>query len=281
MGILRERMIEEMKLRNFSTATQESYVYAVSRLARYHHKSPDQLSKEDIRAFLVHLTMERKLSPNSLTGYCSGLRFFYNETLRWDENKSFIAPRRKSSPVAEVLSPEEIVRLFRAARGLKQRVLLMSAYSAGLRVSELVNLKITDIDPARMTLRVRQGKGGKDRYAILSQNLLVELRVYWKRYRPVVWLFPNRAKTGPLSRGEAWHIFNSAKRRAGLKKGRGIHSLRACFATHLLEAGVDLRSIQFLMGHTSLLSTQRYLRLRPQNVDRALSPLDRLPLTTL
>jgi integrase/recombinase XerD len=229
----------------------------------------------------VHLTMERKLSPNSLTGYCSGLRFFYNETLRWDENKSFIAPRRKSSPVAEVLSPEEIVRLFRAARGLKQRVLLMSAYSAGLRVSELVNLKITDIDPARMTLRVRQGKGGKDRYAILSQNLLVELRVYWKRYRPVVWLFPNRAKTGPLSRGEAWHIFNSAKRRAGLKKGRGIHSLRACFATHLLEAGVDLRSIQFLMGHTSLLSTQRYLRLRPQNVDRALSPLDRLPLTTL
>ena len=281
MGVLRDRMIEEMKLRNFSAATQESYVYAVSRLARYHHKSPDQLSKEDIRAFLVHLTMERKLSPNSLTGYCSGLRFFYNETLRWDENKSFIPPRRKSSPVAEVLSPEEIVRLFRAARGLKQRVLLMSAYSAGLRVSELVNLKITDIDPARMTLRVRQGKGGKDRYAILSQNLLVELRVYWKRYRPVVWLFPNRAKTGPLSRGEAWHIFNSAKRRAGLKKGRGIHSLRACFATHLLEAGVDLRSIQFLMGHTSLLSTQRYLRLRPQNVDRALSPLDRLPLATV
>jgi site-specific recombinase XerD len=274
-------MIEEMKLRNFSAATQKTYLYAVTRLAKYYGKAPDQLSKEDIRAFLVDLLVERKLSPNGLSGYCSGLRFFYNETLGWDQNKSFIPPRRKSSPVAEVLSPEEIVRLFRAARGLKQRVLLMSAYSAGLRVSELVNLKITDIDPARMTLRVRQGKGGKDRYAILSQNLLVELRVYWKRYRPVVWLFPNRAKTGPLSRGEAWHIFNSAKRRAGLKKGRGIHSLRACFATHLLEAGVDLRSIQFLMGHTSLLSTQRYLRLRPQNVDRALSPLDRLPLTTL
>ena len=208
-------------------------------------------------------------------------RYFYNETLGWDENKLFIPPRRKSSPLAEVFSPEEIVRLIRAARGLKQRVLLMTAYSAGLRVSELVNLKITDIDPARMTLRVRQGKGGKDRYAILSQNLLVELRVYWKRYRPAIWLFPNRAKNGPLSRGEAWHIFRSAKRRAGLKKGRGLHSLRACFATHLLEAGVDLRSIQFLMGHTSLLSTQRYLRLRPQNVDRTVSPLDRLPLTTV
>jgi len=160
-------------------------------------------------------------------------------------------------------------------------VLLMTAYSAGLRVSELVNLKINDIDPARMTLRIRQGKGGKDRYAILSQNLLAELRVYWKRYRPAVWLFPNRAKNGPLSRNEAWHIFNSAKSRAGLKKGRGIHSLRACFATHLLEAGVDLRSIQLLMGHTSLMSTQRYLRLSPQSVNRALSPLDRLPLTTV
>jgi integrase/recombinase XerD len=172
------------------------------------------------------------------------------------------------------------VRLIRAARGLKQRVLLMTAYSAGLRVSELVNLQITDIDPARITLRIRQGKGGKDRYAILSENLLGELRGYWKRYRPAVWLFPNRAKNGPLSRNEAWHIFNSAKRRAGLNKGRGIHSLRACFATHLLEAGVDLRSIQLLMGHSSLMATQRYLRLSPQSVNRAMSPLDRLPLTT-
>jgi site-specific recombinase XerD len=271
-------MIEEMKLRNFSSATQQSYVYAVSRLAKHHHKSPDQLSKEDIRAFLVHLTVQRKLSPNSLTGYCSGLRFFYNETLGWDENKLFIPPRKKPSVLPEVFSPEEVVRLIKAARGLKQRILLMTAYSAGLRVRELVNLKIEDIDAARMTLRVQRGKGGKDRYAILSQNLLVELRQYWKRYRPAIWLFPNRAKNGPLSRGEAWHIFNSAKRRAGLKKGRGIHSLRAGFATHLLEAGVDLRSIQFLMGHTSLLSTQRYLRLRPQNVDSAVSPLDRLPL---
>jgi site-specific recombinase XerD len=274
-------MIEEMKLRNFSTATQKSYVYAMTRLTKYYGRSPDQLSKEDIRAFLVHLIVERKLSPNGLTGYCSGLRFFYNETLGWDEHKLFIPPRRKTIPLAEVFSPEEVVRLIRAARGLKQRVLLMTVYSAGLRVSELVNLKIADIDPARMTLHIRQGKGGKDRYAILSENLLAELRVYWKRYRPRVWLFPNRAKNGPLSRGEAWHIFNSAKRRAGLKKGRGIHSLRASFATHLLEAGVDLRSIQFLMGHTSLLYTQRYLKLRPQNVDRALSPLDRLPLTTV
>jgi integrase/recombinase XerD len=122
MGILRDRMIEEMKLRNFSPATQESYVYAVSRLAKYHKKSPDLLSKEDIRAFLVHLTVERKLSPNSLTGYCSGLRFFYNETLGWDENKLFIPPRKKPSVLPEVFSPDEVVRLIGAARGLKQRV---------------------------------------------------------------------------------------------------------------------------------------------------------------
>jgi integrase/recombinase XerD len=281
MGALRDRMIEEMKRRNISAATQRTYLYVVTRLTKYYGKAPDQLSREEIRAFLVHLIVERKLSPNGLTGYCSGLRFFYNETLGWDEHKLFIPPRKKTAPLTEVFSPEEIVRLLGVARGLKQRVLLMTAYSAGLRVRELVNLKINDIDPARMTLRIRQGKGGKDRYAILSENLLVELRVYWKRYRPAVWLFPNRAKNGPLSRGEAWHIFNAAKRRAWLKKGRGIHSLRACFATHLLEAGVDLRSIQFLMGHTSLLSTQRYLRLRPQNVDRAQSPLDRLPLTTV
>lgn len=274
MGILRDRMLEEMKLRNFSPATQKSYLYVVTRLAKYYRRPPDQLDKEEIRSFLVHLTTERKLSPNTMTGFICGLRFFYNETLGWDETKLFIPPRKKSSPLPEVLSPSEVVRLIDATRGLKQRVLLMTAYSAGLRVGELVNLKITDIDAARMTIRVKQGKGGKDRYAILSQNLLTELRRYWKRYRPSIWLFPNRAKNGPLSRGEAWHIFNQAKKRAGLRKGRGIHTLRACFATHLLEAGVDLRSIQFLMGHSSILSTQRYLRLQPQNMGSSVSPLD-------
>jgi integrase/recombinase XerD len=279
MGILRDRMIEEMKLRNFSAATQKSYLYAVTRLTKHYKRPPDQLDKEQIRAYLVHLTVEKKLSPNTMTGQISGLRFFYNETLGWDETKLFIPPRKKSSPLPEVFSPSEVVRLIDGARGLKQRVLLMTAYSAGLRVGELVNLKITDIDAARMTLRVKQGKGGKDRYAILSQNLLIELRKYWKRYRPSIWLFPNRTKNGPLSRNEAWHIFNQAKKRAGLKKGRGIHTLRACFATHLLEVGMDLRSIQFLLGHSSILSTQRYLRLQPQNRGSTTSPLDLLQLS--
>jgi site-specific recombinase XerD len=272
-------MTEEMKLRNFSPATQKSYLYAVTRLAKYYRRPPDQLDKEQIRSYLLHLAVERKLSPNTMTGQISGLRFFYNETLGWDETKLFIPPRKKSSSLPEVFSPSEVVRLIDGARGLKQRVLLMTAYSAGLRVGELVNLKIADIDAARMTLRVKQGKGGKDRYAVLSHHLLTELRQYWKRYRPSIWLFPNRAKNGPLSRNEAWHIFNQAKKRAGIKKGRGIHTLRACFATHLLEAGVDLRSIQFLLGHSSILSTQRYLRLQPQNRGSTVSPLDMLQLS--
>jgi site-specific recombinase XerD len=279
MGILRDRMIEEMKLRNFSPATQESYLYAVTRLTKHYRRSPDQLDKEQIRSYLLHLTVERKLSPNTMMGQIAGLRFFYNQTLGWDETKLFIPPRKQSSPLPEVFSPNEVVRLIAAARGLKQRVLLMTAYSAGLRVSELVNLKIKDIDAERMMIRVERGKGGKDRYTILSKNLLTELRLYWKRYRPSIWLFPNRAKNGPLSTNEAWHIYNQAKKRAGLKKGRGIHTLRACFATHLLEAGVDLRTIQLLMGHSSLLATQRYLRLQQQTLGSTVSPLDLLNLS--
>ncbi len=278
MGILRDRMIEEMQLRNFAASTQKSYLYTITKLAQYYNRPPDQLGKDQIRSYLLYLTTERKLSPNTMTMLISGLRFFYNETLGWDETKLFIPPRRKSSLLPEVFSPNEVVRLIEATRGLKQRVLLMTAYSAGLRVSELVNLKLADISSERMMIRVEQGKGQKDRYTILSKNLLVELRWYWKRYLPCVWLFPNRTKNAPLSECQAGRIYDQAKKRAGLKKGRGIHTLRACFATHLLEAGEDLRKIQLLLGHSSILSTQRYLRLRQQTLGSTVSPLDLLKL---
>jgi len=278
MGVLRTRMLEEMKLRNFAPTTQKAYLYAVTKLAQYYKRPPDQLGKEQIRSYLLYLTTERKLSPNTMTMLISGLRFFYNETLGWDETKLFIPPRRKSSSLPEVFSPNEVVRLIEATRGVKQRVLLMTAYSAGVRVSELVNLNLADISSERMMIRVEQGKGQKDRYTILSKNLLVELRWYWKRYRPRVWLFPNRTKNGPLSKNQAWRIYDQAKKRAGLKGGRGINTLRACFATHLLEAGEDLRKIQLLLGHSSILSTQRYLRLRQQTLGSTVSPLDLLNL---
>jgi len=278
MGVLRTRMLEEMRLRNFAPTTQKAYLYAVTKLAQYYKRPPDQLDKEQIRSYLLHLITERKLSPNTMTMLISGLRFFYNETLGWDETKLFIPPRRKSSLLPEVLSPNEVVRLIEATRGLKQRVLLMTAYSAGLRVSELVNLKLADVSSERMMIRVEQGKGKKDRYTILSKNLLLELRWYWKRYRPCVWLFPNRTKNAPLSECQAWRIYDQAKKRAGLKGGGGIQTLRACFATHLLEAGEDLRKIQLLLGHSSILSTQRYLRLRQQTLGSTVSPLDLLNL---
>jgi integrase/recombinase XerD len=280
MGILRDRMTEEMQLRNFTVATQKAYLYSVTKLAQYYMRPPDQLGKEQIRSYLVYLITERKLSPNTMTAMIAGLRFFYNETLGWDETKVFIPRRKKTSHLPEVLSPNEAARLINATRGLKQRVLLMTAYSAGLRVSELVNLKLTDIDPERMTIRVEQGKDRKDRYTILSQTLLVELPQYYKRYRPCTWLFVNRAKNGPLSKNQAQHIYNQAKKRAGLRKGRGIHTLRACFATHLLEAGEDLRKIQLLLGHSSILSTQRYLRLRQPTLGSTVSPLDLVNLKT-
>ncbi len=278
MGVLRTRMLEEMRLRNFAPTTEKAYLYAVTKLAQYYKRPPDELGKEQIRSYLLYLTTERKLSPNTMTMLISGLRFFYNETLGWDETKLFIPPRRKSSSLPEVFSPNEVVRLIEATRGLKQRVLLMTAYSAGVRVSELVNLKLGDISSERMMIRVEQGKGQKDRYTILSKTLLVELRWYWKRYRPCVWLFPNRTKNGPLSKNQGWRIYDQAKKRAGLNGGRGINTLRACFATHLLEAGEDLRKIQLLLGHSSILSTQRYLRLRQQTLGSTVSPLDLLNL---
>ena len=278
MGILRNRMIDEMTLRNFASTTQQAYLYSVTRLAKYYKRPPDQLDKEQIRSYLLYLINERKLSPNTMTMLIAGLRFFYHETLGWDYTKLFIPPRKKTSHLPEVLSPNEVARLIDAARGLKQRILLMTAYSAGLRVSELVNLEMRHIDRERMTIRVEQGKDRKDRYTILSQILLVELHRYWQRYRPSVWLFLNRANNGPLSKSEAQHIYNQAKKRTGLRKGRGIHTLRACFATHLLEAGEDLRKIQLLLGHSSILSTQRYLRLRQPTLGSTVSPLDLLNL---
>jgi site-specific recombinase XerD len=248
-------MTEEMALRNFAATTQKAYLYTVTTLAKYYRCSPDQLSREEIRAYLVHLSMEKKLASSTLTSIIAGLRFFYNETLGWDETKLFIPPRRTNTHLPEVFSLNEVARLIDAARGLKQRVLLMTTYSAGLRVSELVNLKLTDIDSERVMIRVEQGKGRKDRYTLLSQKLLLE-------------------KNGPLSQSEARHIYNQAKKRAGLKKGRGIQTLRACFATHLLEAGEDLRTIQLLLGHRCIRSTQRYLRLSQPTLGSTVSPLD-------
>jgi integrase/recombinase XerD len=203
------------------------------------------------------------------------MKFFYHQMLGWNEKQLFIPPRRRTWQLPEVLGQKEVERLLLAAGKQRDRCLLMTAYATGLRVSELVRLKVSAIDSERMMVRVEQGKGRKDRYTILSQRLLCELRSYWKEHRSPTYLFPNR-KGGPLSIDYAQRIYNLAKLRAGIQKGHGIHTLRHCFATHLLEAGVDLRTIQTLLGHNSMESTQRYLQIRQQRLMTTANPLDLL-----
>ncbi|MFQ5684975.1 MAG: tyrosine-type recombinase/integrase [Candidatus Binatia bacterium] len=274
MGALRTKMIEEMRLRDFSPRTHESYLRAMVGLVKYYRRSPDQLTQEEIRAYLLHLE-ERGLSPSSRNIAISGLKFFYHQLLGWNENQLFVPPRKRTSRLPEVLSQREVERLLAATVKLRDRCLLMTAYAAGLRVSELVSLQVSDIDSERMMIRVQQGKGRKDRYTILSSRLLAELRWYWKHHRPQTWLFPN-GKGGHVSINYAQRIYNFAKQSDGLKKGKGIHTLRHCFATHLLEAGVDLRTIQTLLGHNSMQTTQRYLQIRQHKLEATVSPLDLL-----
>jgi integrase/recombinase XerD len=274
MGALREKMIEEIRLRNFSPRTEQSYVAAMVGLVKHYHRSPDQLTQDEIRAYLLHLK-ERGLSPSSRNVAISGMKFFYHQILGWDEQKLFLPPRKGMWRLPEVLSPKEVERLLCANGKLRDRCLLMTAYATGVRVSELVRLKVSDIDSERMMVKVEQGKGKKDRYTILSQRLLEELRSYWKMHRSKSWVFPN-AKGGPLSIDYAQKIYNLAKLKAGIHKGKGIHTLRHCFATHLLEAGVDLVTIKTLLGHNSLQSTQRYLQIRQHKLTSTGSPLDLL-----
>ena len=274
MGVLRTKMIEEMKLRNFSPRTEQSYVAAMMGLVKYYRRSPDQLTQDEIRAYLLHL-QERGLSPSSRNVAISGMKFFYHQILGWDEHKLFLPPRKGSWRLPEVLSPKEVERLLCANGKLRDRCLLMTAYATGVRVSELVRLKVSAIDSERMMVRVEQGKGRKDRYTTLSERLLTELRSYWKEHRSPTYLFPNR-KGAPISIDYAQRIYNWAKLKAGIHKGKGIHTLRHCFATHLLEAGVDLKTIQTLLGHNSLVSTERYLQIRQHKLISTGSPLDLL-----
>ena len=274
MGALREQMIEEMKLRNFSHRTEQSYVSAMVGLVKHYRRSPDQLTQDEIRSYLLHLK-ERGLSPSSRNVAISGMKFFYHQMLGWNDKQLFIPPRKRSWQLPEVLGHKEVERLLLAATKRRDRCLLMTAYATGLRVSELVRLKVSAIDGERMMVRVEQGKGRKDRYTILSQRLLSELRSYWKEHRSPIWLFPNR-KGGSISIDYAQRIYNWAKQKAQIHKGKGIHTLRHCFATHLLEAGVDLVTIKTLLGHNSLQSTQRYLQIRQPKLTATANPLDLL-----
>jgi site-specific recombinase XerD len=280
MTELRRSMLRAMKLRGFSDRTQVSYINAVAKLALHYHKRPDQISQEEIHEYLLYLQEDRRLSWNSCNVAICGLRFFYNQVLARQDMYLEIPPRKHPESLPEVFSQAELQRLFDSANTLRDRVLLMTTYSAGLRVGEVVCLKINDIHSERMLIRVKQGKGKKDRYTLLSQKLLKELRAYWYMYRPRLWLFPAAKgnQDRPLSISSAQKTYNQAKKKANLTRGRGIHTLRHCFATHLLEAGADLRMIQQLLGHKSIQTTLVYLKITQKYLSKRSDTFDLLAI---
>jgi len=276
MGKLRTQMDNDMIVRGFSPRTRESYFGAVTGLAKHYRRSPDQISDEEVRAYLLHLIQVRKLSWSTCSVAVHGFRFFYHITLKRDRTTFSVPGPKQPSRLPEILNREEIGRLLAVVVHPKHRALLVTTYAAGLRVSEVVRLKVTDLDPIRTALRVEQGKGAKDRYTTLSPRLWKELQDYRKRCRVAEWLFPGRNLHKPMDVSTAQRIFEAAKRTAGLTKRGGIHSLRHAFATHLLEEGTDLHTIQRLMGHGHIGTTTRYLHVAQRTLMAAPSLLDLL-----
>ena len=254
MSILGDRMLRDMQLRRFSGSTQGTYLREVERLAQRLHQPLDSIDQHQLQDYIRFLLTERKLAWSSVNVITAALRFFYTVTLDRKDLVLAIPPRKTPQYLPEILSAQELQRLF-DIENPKHRVILMTTYATGLRVSEVVRLKVTDIDSNRMMIRVEEGKGEKDRYTILSQRLLQELRTYWQIHRPQLWLFPGQQHSDSISIRTTQQVFTQAKTRAAIRKPGGIHLLRHSVATHLLEAGVDLRTIQLLMGHSSILST--------------------------
>jgi integrase/recombinase XerD len=277
MNPLRLRMLEDMRIRNFAPGTQQAYIKAVAAFARHFNRSPEQLGPEEVRAYQVHLVQEIETGYGVLNTLVCGLRFFYRTTLGKDWRIDLIPFPRREKKLPVVLSGHEITQFFSAIPSLKYRAILLTAYSAGLRVSEVAHLQVADIDSQRRVIRIRQSKGHKDRYVMLSPRVLELLRTYWKAARPKTWLFPGRDGEGPISRRTIALACQQARLASGLSKAVTVRSLRHSFATHLLEAGTDLRTIQLLLGHASLRTTGLYVHVASSSIAATASPVDSLP----
>jgi integrase/recombinase XerD len=280
MSPLRRRMIEDMTVRNLAPATQQSYLYAVARFSRHFARSPDRLGLEHVRAYQVHLAAQKR-SWSHINQTSCALRFFYGVTLGRSEVLAGIVSAREPQKLPVVLSADEIVQFLDAVPGLRNRAALTTAYGAGLRVGEVSRLKLADIDSGRKVIRIEQGKGGKDRYVMLSAQLLQILRAYWRLARPARWLFPGRELDHPVSVATLQEACRVATRAAELSKPVTVHTLRHSFATHLLEAGTDIRIIQVLLGHARLATTARYAQVATRMLAGTPSPLDRLSLKVM
>lgn len=282
MTKLRQQFIQALSIRGYSQSTQNIYVGYVAGLAKHYRCAPDQLSAQQVQDYLYHLLSEHRYAQSSLGGVVGGLRSFYRYVLGWPEDRIGRDLPRSKQPkrLPELYSQEEIEQLFSIAYpNPRQRVFLMTVYAAGLRVSEACHLQIKHVESKRRLIRVEQGKGAKDRYTLLSDRLLKELRAYWQIYRPPVWLFTTaRDLNRPLEAKQAQKFFYAAVRRAGLPRKGGIHVLRHSFATHLLEHGTDLTVVQRLLGHARLEHTAVYLHVRQERVRQTRSPLDLLQI---
>jgi len=278
MTALRRRMIEDMTLRNFAPRTIKVYIERVVTFAQYFHKSPARLGPEHIRGYLLHLIQERHVSWSYYNQARCALQFLYRVTLAQEWVVEDVVCPKQPRKLPVVLSLQEVARFLGAITHIKHRALLMTAYAAGLRVSEVTRLRVADIDSQRMVLRIRQAKGQKDRFVGLSPLLLKILRQYWKAVRPSDYLFPGARPDQPLTSGSVHRVCRAARQRCGLDKHVTVHTLRHSFATHLLEDGTDLRTIQILPGHRSLSTTARYLHVATATLRSTHSPLDRLDL---
>jgi site-specific recombinase XerD len=279
---LRQRMIEDMTVRGFTPSTQGGYLAAVENFTAFLGRSPDSSDAEDLRRYQLHMR-SIGATATSMNAAVSALRFFFGVTLGRGDAQVGMTTVREPRRLPVILSPEEVARLLDAAPGLKYRAALSVAYGAGLRASEVVSLKLADIDSSRMVIRVEQGKGRKDRYAMLSDHLLDLLRAWWLAARergvmlPGGWLFPGQNPVNTLTTRQLNRAFHGAKEAAGIDKRVSLHTLRHCFATHLLEQKVDIRVIQVLLGHKKLDTTARYSQVASTTLRAVKSPLEQLP----
>jgi integrase/recombinase XerD len=278
MTPLRCRMIDDMTLRNFTAQTITTYVQSVARFARHFRRSPENIGPEEVRAYLLHLVQQRRVSLSYYKQTRSALRFIYRVTLGRSDVPDSIPPVKQPRTLPVVLSLDEVACFFAAIGNVKHRAIVMTAYAGGLRVSEVTQLRVADIDSSRMVIRVRQGKGQKDRYVMLSPRLLEILRAYWRSVRPGEFLFPGAVPDRPITTASARKACYRARLAAGLAKHITVHTLRHSFATHLLEDGTDLRTIQVLLGHRSFSTTARYVHVATASLPSTRSPFDRLDL---
>lgn len=275
MGKLHDQMQEDLLLKAYSPHTRRSYLRCARHFAKHHMRSPEEMGEQGVRDFLLHLVRDRKASPATLDMYVNALKFLYNVTLKRPEEVKGISHPKRPKTLPVILSPEEVLRIFAAIRSVKHKAIIATAYAGGLRISEVCGLRIADIDSQRRRIHVRSGKGKKDRYVMLGESLLALLRQYYQKVRPQgEYLFPGHNPHRPICTTAVSQVLRKVVRQTGLAKKVSMHTLRHCFATHLLEAGTDIRILQVLLGHSSIRTTLRYTHITDRLVQKLVSPLD-------